>query len=75
VIHLFLAFFNVGPGDVDTFFVALHSASKGHGEVGRLQSFGSPLPLLLEGLHGEGETGQLPLHLWEEEKVGRGEVW
>ncbi len=52
----------------------LHPAPEGRGKVGHLQSFGSPLPLLLEGLLGEGEAGQLPLHLWEEKEVGRGEV-
>ncbi len=72
---IFLAFFNVGPSDVDTFFAALHPAPEGCGEVGRLQCFGGPLPLLLEGLLGEGEASQLPLHLREEEKVGRGKVW
>ncbi len=66
------SFVNVGPGNVDIFFASRLPATEGRGKVGRLQSSGSPLPVLLKG---EGEAGHLPLHLWEEEKFGWGEVW
>jgi hypothetical protein len=66
---LFLAFFSVGPGNIDTFFAVLILPSEGRGKVSRLQNSDSLLPLLLEGLLQEGEASQLPLHLRKEEEV------
>jgi hypothetical protein len=48
-ICLFLAFFNLGSGNVDTFLAALVPPPKGRGEVSCRQSPDGPLPLL-EGL-------------------------
>ncbi len=73
-IFFVLFFFNVKPVDVDTFFVVLIPLPKGHGEVSRFQSSGSSLPLILECALGKGVAGQLPYHLWNEEKVSWGKV-
>ncbi len=49
-------------------FCSLVTAPEGCGEVSCLQSSWDPFSFLLEGVLGEDEAGQLPLHLREGKK-------
>ena len=55
------SFFNLGPSDVAIIFAAIKSPPERHGDVCRHAISRTPLQLLLRGLLGEGESGQLVL--------------
>jgi hypothetical protein len=71
---VFVGFLNVSAACHGPLLMVLKPIVECLSEVRRSDTPHSLLLLLLEQLHGEGETGQLPLHLGELEKVVRGQV-
>jgi len=71
---LFLHFLNIVSADVNTLLAAPVPLLEGVGEVRRRQGPHSPLPLLLEGLGGQGLASQHTFHLREQKEVGGGQI-
>jgi hypothetical protein len=62
--RLYLAFFSVGPGDVDVFFCSALTTTEAPRRRSPVRHFSYPLQLLLGDLLIEAEAGALTLRLW-----------
>ncbi len=62
--RLVLAFFSVGPDDVNVFFCSTLTTTEAPRQRSPVRHFLYPLQLLLGDLLIEAEAGEITLHLW-----------